>query len=327
MGRKAVIAGGLVLVLSFSTFMIAQAPQAPLTEKEVIKLIKKSKHNLKDIAPILDQRGVDFDLDVKIQQKLQDAGADDETLQVIWKASPKGRASQKAILATATGTQLEIPLKEGMAYQVILSGPDPNRRIRMVDEFAIEFPNSQILPHVYAQGAKAYQEIGDLNKAVEYGKKGLKIDPENLPALLIVAVSIAQPSMLQGNENEVNDRFKEAEGDAEHVIKLLGESSKRTDETDEEFQQRKNAMAADAHFVLGMVALLKEDPGKAVEEFKKAIESTPNPTAQYYFRLGDACSSADKITEAIEAYKKASELGKGTVIEEMATKRISELKK
>ncbi len=329
MGRKVIVAGGVTvaLVCLFSSPLITQQPQAALTEREVIELVKQSKGNLKDVAAVLERRDVDFDLNIKIEKKLRKAGADDEIIQDVWKVSPAGRASQKSILATATGAQLQVSPKEGMAFQTMQNELDTNRRLLMVDEFEKEFPNSQILSHVYAQGAKAYQEKGDLNKAVEYGEKSLKLDPGNLPALLVVAVSISQPSMLRGSEIEKNARLAEAQSDADHALKLLAAMPKHTDETNEQLELRKGGLAANAHFALGMVALLRDDSAKAVEEFNVAIKTTAHPTAQYYYRLGEAYTSDGKTNEAIEAFKKASELGKGTAMEQLATKRLAELKK
>lgn len=47
--------------------------------------------------PFLKTRGVDFDLDPKIEKSLRKAGADDETTQEVQKAGATSRANQKAI--------------------------------------------------------------------------------------------------------------------------------------------------------------------------------------------------------------------------------------
>jgi len=59
----------------------------------------------------------------------------------------------------------------------------------------------------------------------------------------------------------------------------------------------------------------------AVEEYKKAISSTANATAQLYFRLAEAHEMEDKRAEAIEAFTRASELGLGTMVETYALRR------
>ncbi len=329
MRRHLALAVGILAALAFSncSHLTAQENQARLTEKEVVDLIKHSKGNLKDAAAVIERREVDFDLDAKVEQKLRKAGADDDTIQSIWKVTPNGRASQKSILSTATGAKLEIPPKEGMGFQTIQAETDPDRRIRMVDEFERNFPNSQILPYVYVQGAEAWQKKGDLKKAVEFGEKGLRLDPENLPALLVVVTSLAQPSMLNGSDSEKTTRSAKVESDANHALKLIAGMAKSPEESDEQFQKRKGEMEGDAHFSLGMVALLSENPPKAVEEFKTATKVNSTAPPQYFYRLGEAYSEVGKKADAIEAFQKAAQLGRGTVIEQMANQQVTELKK
>ena len=132
--------------------------------------------------------------------------------------------------------------------------------------------------------------------------------------------------MLRGSQSEINARLAEAESDAGRVLSLLQGMANQPGEMDEQVQARKGKMTADAHFALGMVALMQENSAKAIEEFASAIKSVPNPIPQYYFRLGDAYSSSGKTAEAIESFTKAGELGKGTVMEQLANKRIAELR-
>lgn len=328
MGKNVILVGVVVFsgALCLASHLKAQARQEELGEKDVIQLIKKSKGNLKSVSAVLEEREVDFDLDPKIEKRLRKAGADDELIEVVQKAGPTSRANQKGILTSATGSEVQVSREESVAFQAIQSEPNPDRRIQKAVDFEKAFPNSGILSHVYAQAAIAYQEKGDLNHALEYGEKTLKSDPENVTILLEVALTLTQPGMLRESPSETNARLAEAESDAGRVLSLLQKMASLPEEMDAQDQARKRKMTADAHFALGMVALMQENSAKAIEEFTSAIKSAPNPIPQYYFRLGDAYSSSGKTTEAIESFGKARELGKGTVIEQLANKRIAELR-
>lgn len=328
MSGKALVAAGLALalVLCLRTRVVAQTEQPKLTEDDVIHLIKQSKGDLKALAATLQQRAVDFNLDAKIEKKLRKAGAIDEIIQDIYRASPAGQTARKSILTSATGAQLEASSEEGMALQTMVAETDPDRRLRMVSEFERQFPDSKITSYVYTQAALAYQEKGDFNNAVSTGEKSLKIDPDNVSSLLVVASSLTEPAMVAGSDSEKTTRLTEAAADANHALKLIAGMPKAANETDEEAQERKNELASDAHYSLGMVRLLQDDPGTAAGEFKTAISLTAQPHPQYYYRLGDAYSSGGKNTEAIDAFTKAAGLGKGTVMEQLAQKRIDELK-
>ena len=86
-------------------------------------------------------------------------------------------------------------------------------------------------------------------------------------------------------------------------------------------------MESDANFALGMLALLGGDPHKAVEKFKAATTTSISVPAQYFYRLGEAYSEMGQNAEAIEAFKKAAEVGKGTMMEQLAAQQIAELSK
>lgn len=317
---------GVLMALGSSARLIAQATETPLTEEEVIQMVKQNKKRLQDAVTVLQQRGVDFDLSEKSEKRLRAAGADDDFLQEVWKAGPTSR-NQKATVITATGAEVKISPKEGMAFQTIQDELDPSRRISMVNEFERQFPNSAIMPQVYAQAAKACHEKNDLNGALQYGEKSLKLDPDNTPSLIVVALTLSQPSMLSGDTKEKIARLAEAESDAKHALKLIETMPKQGAETDDQLQLRKKAYAADAHFSLGMVSLMQDDSDHAVREFNAAITASPQPNPQYYYRLGEVYESEGKKAEAIDAFRKAAAAGRGTVMEQYANRKLEALQK
>jgi tetratricopeptide (TPR) repeat protein len=197
----------------------------------------------------------------------------------------------------------------------------------MVNEFERQFPNSAIMPQVYAQAAKACQERNDLNGALQYGEKSLKLDPDNAPSLIVIALTLSQPSMLSGDAKERTARLAEAESDANHALKLIETMPKQAAETDDHLQRRKQSFAADTHFSLGMVSLMRADPDQAVREFKAAISASPQPNPQYYYRLGEVYASAGKKAEALDAFRQAAAAGRGTVIEQYANRKLEALQK
>jgi len=308
--------------------MIAQAPQQPLTQDEVRDLVKKNTKDADLAYKTLDERGVDFDLNREIERKMRKAGADDAMLQAIWKAGPTSRNAKTALLTSATGVQLQATYEEAMGFQTMQEELDPEKRLRMVDEFERRFPNSQLLSYVYTQAAKAYQEKGDLNKVVEYGEKGLKLDPDNIFSMLMVAITLPQPRMLQGSAEELGaQRLSVAETYSNRALRLIDGLPKQAKETDEQFQKRKAALLSDAHTALAMVYMHRDNPAKAIEEFKTAISLADRPSPQLYFRLGEVYENDAKKAEAVEAFTKASALGQGTVLQKYADDKIEALKK
>jgi tetratricopeptide (TPR) repeat protein len=212
-----------------------------------------------------------------------------------------------------------------MALQEIQNEGAPDRRLRMVDAFEKKYPNSPVLSYVYTEAAKAQQQNGAFDEAVQYCRKSLKLDPDNTFSLIIMALVLPQPKLLKGSPKEVAGRLSEAAADANRALALLEKLQKRPDETDEQFQARKGSLTADAHFALGMEEMQEDEFDKAVAEYQAAISSTSKPTFQYYYRLAEAYASEGHVSEAIQSLQKASELGRGTPMQKYADDFISEL--
>jgi tetratricopeptide (TPR) repeat protein len=269
----------VLLSTLFASPLMAQAPSKPLTQDEVRDLIRKNKKDPEPVYKALDERKVDFDLNRDIERKMRKAGADDAVLQAMWKAGPTSRNAKTALLTSATGVQLQATYEEAMGFQTLQDEPDPGRKFRMVEEFEKRFPNSQLLSYVYTQAAEACQKKGDLNGLVDYGEKSLKLDPDDIFSMLLVAIVLPQPRMLQASPEVVAQRLLPADAHANRPLKLIDSLPKSANETDEQFQKRKASLASDAHTALAMVYMHRGDSGKASEEFKTAISLTakPNP--------------------------------------------------
>src|ERR1700730_14213640 len=127
---------------------------APLTLDEVIRLIKQNKRNPQQVVSAMAGRGVAFDLDEKTEKKLRKAGADDDLLPEIWKATPKGKTHIDALLTTPTGVEIKASPAEALALQDIQNESDADHRVKMADEFEKKYPSSALLSYVETAVAK-----------------------------------------------------------------------------------------------------------------------------------------------------------------------------
>ena len=305
----------------------AQATHLPLTQDQVQDLIQENTKDPDVVYKALDERGVDFDLNPKIERKMRAAGADDTLLQAIWKAGPTRRNTKSATLTSSSGAPLHANYEEAMGYETLENELDPDRRLRMVAEFERRFPASELMSSVYAQAAKANEQKGDLNMVVEYGEKSLKLDSNNLFSLLMVAMVLPQPRMLEGSPQQAAQQLATAEAYAGRALSLIAALPAQAKEGSEQLQRRKDALASDAHTALATVYMERDETEKAIDQFKTAISLAPRPKPELYFRLGEVCARAGKKAEAIEAFKRASEMGRGTPLGEYAEQKLTELGK
>jgi tetratricopeptide (TPR) repeat protein len=311
----------LFIVGSAATAGWAQQAQAPLTEKEVLKLLKKHKKDQMKAAAMVSERGVSFDVTPEFQRELEKAGAELPFFQTVVGASPTGRSFK-----TPLGNSIEVNPVEKVAFMQVQNELDPERQLALAGDFEQRFPSSPLLTYVCSQAARLYQQKGEYAKAVEYGERSLKLDPNNVFSLVIVSMILPQPRMLQGTTTENDANVARAESYATRALELIDQIPAEMLEKDEQLQKQKASLASDAHSALGMVALIQDDQPKAAEEFKAAIATATGANPMNYFRLGEAYENLGKLDQAIDAFQSASDLGQGTVLKTYSDKKIEEIK-
>jgi tetratricopeptide (TPR) repeat protein len=313
------------LILAVGILPAQETGRHLLSQDEVLRLIKQEKQQPDLLEKTLHEQGVDFDLNPDIAKRMRKAGATDEILQAIWAAGPTVRNFKGATLLSATGAPLASTYKEAMGYKTLEQASDPDTKTRMAMEFAQTFPSSELLSYVFTQAAAAFQQKGDFPNAVKTAKRSLELDANNTYSLLIVATALSEPSMVRNSSDNGEWELIEAGTDAQRALDLLPKLPTKSGETPEQFAVRKAGIEASAHAALGSVDMQQDKNDEAVGEFKKAISLSQPPKASLYFRLGEIYSNIGEKQEAIKAFSKAAELGKGTVIETYATRSLNEL--
>jgi tetratricopeptide (TPR) repeat protein len=306
--------------------------QPPLTEKEVIQLVKKNKKDLQKISADIVSRGVAFDMTPEIAEKLKGAGATPEFIANVKNLGPTARASMSA----SNTTRASVSPEESQAFQSIQNELDPDRKMQFVNDFATKFPNSTLLTYAYFLAQGAALQKGDIDKVISYGEKSLALKPDNFNTLMIMTKILPLPQSLQ-NETNPDAKLNEAEKDGEEALKLVNTLDKPAEETADAFQARKSQYLENIHSGLGMVYLQRgleglagldqQALGKAEAEYKLAVTATANPNPEDYFRLGEVLGFENKTEDAIQAFTKVSQLSQDNpALKSEAEKKIAQLK-
>jgi tetratricopeptide (TPR) repeat protein len=306
--------------------------EAPLQEKELIKLLKHNKKNLKVVADAVQERGTDFEFTPDIVKQLSKAGASEQLITFMKQFTPSARVSRKAKVGSA-----EVSAQEGQDYNDLKNEKNPDAAIKAADAFTAKYPKSPLLTYVYALEASAYQQKNDPANVVKFGEKSLDLDPKNLISLLMVSAVLPTPQMVSNiSDAEKEKRLGKAEQYAQTALAEIDQLPKQPKESDATYQKRKNEIAAGAYASLGMVHLERSqmslvglDQGelaKAEENYKSAIAKSDPPSPADYYRLGEVYRGEKKLDEAIGAFSKAAQLAPGTVFEQFANKQIQALK-
>lgn len=312
-----------------------QAP-ALMTEKEVTKEVEGA--SAETVVKEVHERGVDFDMTRGIEKKLRKANASDEVIEAVQQAGPKVRSQiAKMILGPSPVGAQNVRKEEARPFSAILSELDPDKSIKLVDDFAKQYPDSPLLSMVYSFGANAYQQKGDVEKVVAYTGRSLQLNPDNLTSLILRIEMLPMPQYLRNHAADKTKILQEAESDAKRALQLTAQIPRQPHESDAQYQKRLDNFTSQIYGPLGTVHLEMASGGpsgldrgelaKAEQELSSAVSSSANPDPRDCYRLGEAYALDGKWDDAMLAFKKAGGLGQGTLIKTYADEQIAQMKK
>jgi len=185
-----------------------------------------------------------------------------------------------------------------------------------------DFENAEAWRYLGQAQAENEQE----SPAIAALLNAIKIDPYNLPALMMLGVSYTNDleennalnylkTWLMHNPNYQGSALSEHLAQVEEYEQFYGSSgsgpfdSTRHDEVTKMFLKATeiNPNDAELYTVLGVLYHISNDYPKAIESFKTAVRLSPND-AQLWNKLGATQANASMSAEAVHAYKRALQL-------------------
>lgn len=180
----------------------------------------------------------------------------------------------------------------------------PEQVVKSGEAFLKKYPNSRYDGAVYAILTPAYQQLNDATKMFDAGRKALKVNPDDVDILSLMAYSL--PRHIDPNDLESTQQLQEAAQDANHALDLLSKMQKPANLTEEQFTSAINAVAATCHSGLGLVEYYQHNIPGMVSEFEQAVklDTTPDPGDQYL--LGLAYIQDGRPTDAVAILQKCA---------------------
>jgi len=182
---------------------------------------------------------------------------------------------------------------ETSGFNVITTENDPKARMSEIEKFTAAFPDSQFGEQVsnYAMYTLGPGQLNDQARLVAFGEKTLANDPNNLPALLLLANYYAESSSSAKAITYAQRAIEVAKADAPDADK-----------------SRKLSAGA-AHNTIGWAYLKQDKSSSAIPELKTASALLKGQDEQQYARalygLGFAYGKLNKLTEAREVLSEA----------------------
>lgn len=185
---------------------------------------------------------------------------------------------------------------EAAAFNAIADEKDPKARMSFIEKFSTAFPGSRFEEQIaqYVMYTLGPGQLNDPARLVSYGESAVAKDPNNLPALLLLANTYVE----QTKPAAVNKAMTYAE----KVVELA-----KADAPDADRSRKLSAGVAQS--TLGY-ALMKQDKTlaavphlKTASGLLKGQDDVAYATALY--RLGYAYAKLNKVTEARETLNEA----------------------
>lgn len=186
---------------------------------------------------------------------------------------------------------------EAAAFNVIASEPDAKARMAEIERFTPAFPNSRFQDSIGSYAMMSLSELKDTPRVIAYGEKTLASDPNNLPALLLLAGTYVDDPKPGSAAKAITYAQK-----AVDVAKADAPDADRS----------RKISAGAAYSTLGYANLKQDKTAAAIPQLKSATALLKGLDDQQYsialFRLGFAYAKLNKVSEAREALTEAANI-------------------
>ena len=119
-------------------------------------------------------------------------------------------------LVSIANAQVVAGSPEDKAFQKIDSENSVDGKVGLLLEFEKQFPQSKSLREAYLQLVQIYQQKNDSANIIEYSEKTIKVDPNNLVALLTVTRAYS----LEGKAASLDRAIQYAQKAMDEINKL-----------------------------------------------------------------------------------------------------------
>ena len=187
-----------------------------------------------------------------------------------------------------------------------MQGPDSDAKIKACDSFPAEVSRAANSgPSRCYFLAISYQEKNDYEKTLTYGEATLKAEPGNYQAMLMLSRVIA--ARTRENDLDKEEKLTTAEKYANQALEALKTAPRPNPSiSDAQWEMAKLDLTAQAYEAFAIIALARNKNDVAIEQFKKALATSPAPDPSTMVRLANAQAKAAKFDEAIATLDKVA---------------------
>jgi tetratricopeptide (TPR) repeat protein len=222
--------------------------------------------------------------------------------------TPQAQQAQKDTAQTSQAPDNRPKVKsqaEMDAYKAAFTNPDPAAVEKAANDFATQFPDSELKPILYRAAMHAYERQNNTKKAVEMGEGVLKYDPDDPEALILVAQVLAQNP---GTGADMAQNVNQAMQYARHAIVTVDTNLPPKLPADK-VDIYKGMIRSSAYSIVGALQYNMQQYADAEASFRQSLDALPSqPDAVVVLRLALALEKEQKYPEALKEAKRAVDM-------------------
>ncbi len=211
---------------------------------------------------------------------------------LLWVALGVGGVGTRSLWAAqaAQGDQQKPPyqLAEYNAYKAADAEQNPQQKIKMLDDFVKQYPNSALLPYIYRDYYLTDYALKNFAGTLEYADRQIALgDKIDTQGRLEAEVARAQAYYVGSNDKALQtaDVQTKARDAAVQGMKTLGEWKKPDAMAADQYEQQKKGFTVLFNTIAAMTSMSLKDYPSAGNYYKAVLSTDPNDAVSH-FRLG-----------------------------------------
>jgi len=211
---------------------------------------------------------------------------------LLWVALGVGGVGTRSLWAAqaAQGDQQKPPyqLAEYNAYKAADAEQNPQQKIKMLDDFVKQYPNSALLPYIYRDYYLTDYALKNFAGTLEYADRQIALgDKIDTQGRLEAEVARAQAYYVGSNDKALQtaDVQTKARDAAVQGLKTLDEWKKPDAMAADQYEQQKKGFTVLFNTIAAMTSMSLKDYPSAGNYYKAVLSIDPNDAVSH-FRLG-----------------------------------------
>lgn len=196
--------------------------------------------------------------------------------------------------------------KAFQAYDKFHKAEDPDKKIKLGNQFLNKYPNDGHVEMVYEELAQAYFAKRDLTDFYSISDQGIARFP-NEPGLLAVA-GTTMARAYSPDDPDAAKKLEKAEGYDKHAIDVLKTFNRPTTMTQEHFDAYVKQVSSTAHSGLGLIYFRQSNFQDSINELQQAAQSATSPDPTDLLVLGADYQNLSQFKEAADAFGRCAQI-------------------